>query len=354
MSYPSLTVNRKKLIHNTIHILDLCRQNGIEPHIVTKCFCAYEPMIKAMTEAGVKNFADSRTQNLKKLQGFGESKMMLRLPMVSEADEVVAYSDISLNSDYLTLRALSEAAVRKGKRHGIILMTEIGDLREGVLPEDLPNLAKKVLSLKGLRLMGIGTNLNCYGGVIPDEENMNRLVRAADDVEKLCDIRLRFISGGNSGALHLIQGTRRLPKAINHLRIGEALLLGRETSFGREIPGMYSDVFTLRTQVVECLWKPSAPTGNIGKNAFGQVPVFRDDGLIKRAIVACGRQDTICDSLSPNIGSIRFVGASSDHMILDVSGCGDGIKTGSILDFSLSYGALLAAFTSEYIEKAMV
>ncbi|MDP4108894.1 MAG: alanine/ornithine racemase family PLP-dependent enzyme, partial [Bacillota bacterium] len=191
------------------------------------------------------------------------------------------------------------------------------------------------------------------GGVIPDEENLGRLVYAARRIEDRLNVKLPYVSGGNSGSIYLLNESR-LPKGINHLRIGEAMLLGRETSFGRRISGMADDVFTLKTEVIECIVKPSVPFGKVGLNAFGQKTEVADRGLRKRAIVACGRQDTICADLVPRDGKIQFIGASSDHMILDVTDCKKEIKAGDIIEFSLTYGTLLAAFTSEYIHKEVV
>jgi predicted amino acid racemase len=353
MKYPSLQIDRKKLMHNAACVLDLCRRHGVDPHIVTKAFCAYEPMVAALAEAGVTRFADSRIQNLKKLQRYGTSHMMLRLPMISEADEVVALSDISLNSEYSTVCALSQAAQRQNKKHQILLMAELGDLREGVMLSDLPELARRVMKLPGLQLAGLGVNFNCYGGIIPDEDNLGKLTKIAHQIERTFDIKLSILSGGNSGSIYLMSESR-LPPEINHLRIGEALLLGRETSFGQRLPGMYQDVIILKTQVVECLHKPSVPTGRIGQNAFGEKLAFTDLGVVQRAIVACGRQDTVCDALIPRASGIRYIGASSDHMILDVTDSEQPVEAGGILSFSLSYGALLSAFTSEYVHKYMI
>ena len=55
--------------------------------------------------------------------------------MISEADKVVEYADISLNSELETIRALSKEALIKGRSHNIILMVDLGDLREGYYNE---------------------------------------------------------------------------------------------------------------------------------------------------------------------------------------------------------------------------
>lgn len=146
----------------------------------------------------------------------------------------------------------------------------------------------------------------------------------------------------------------RLPEGINHLRIGEAYLLGRETSYGNRVGDLYTDVFTLRAQIIECRRKPSIPEGKLGVNAFGEVPTFEDKGMMKRAILGIGRQDTSCETLTPRERNVDFLGASSDHMICDVTHYVNDLELGDTLDFSCDYGALTRAFISPYVEKRLV
>ena len=61
---------------------------------------------------------------------------MIREPMISEADDVVRYCSLSLNSEWAVLSALNAAALRQQKPHKVLLMAEIGDLREGCLRQE--------------------------------------------------------------------------------------------------------------------------------------------------------------------------------------------------------------------------
>jgi predicted amino acid racemase len=248
------------------------------------------------------------------------------------------------------LRALSSAAVTANKVHEVIIMVDLGDLREGVLPDDLESVVKEVLSMQNLFLAGIGVNLTCYGGVIPDDYNLGRLVELAKNIETKFNISLKYISGGNSSSLYkLIDKT--LPKGITNLRLGEAVVLGRETAYGEKIEKTFEDTFLLETQIIELKEKESVPTGKIGMDAFGNTPSFIDKGKMKRAIVAIGRQDVRVEGLTPVDAGVEIIGASSDHLILDVTGVSGALEVGDVIGFRVDYGALLSLMTSKYVEK---
>ena len=349
-NYPCVVVNLKKLTHNAKTILNMCDKKHIEVTSVTKVFCAQLPIVEAILEAGITRVADSRMLNLKKIKDLNCKKMLLRIPMISEVCEVVDYSDCSLNSEIDTIRELGVAAKNSNKTHNIILMVDIGDLREGVLIEDVVSIVREILKLDNIKLIGIGTNVTCYGGVIPDVENLGRLIKIKSDIEKTFSISLSVISGGNSSSLYMAMNDT-MPEEINQLRIGESIVLGRETSFGLTVPNCHEDVFILSGEIVEIKSKPTVPTGAIGMDAFGNIPHFEDKGIRKRAIIALGRQDIRVEGLIPLDTDISIFGASSDHLILDVTDSKKELKVGDVVDFKIDYGCLLAAMTSPYVEK---
>ncbi|OQB20505.1 MAG: hypothetical protein BWY11_02345 [Firmicutes bacterium ADurb.Bin182] len=350
MRYPSVTINLEKLEKNTATIVNLCKKHNISVSGVTKVFCGIPEITNAMVKGGISFIADSRIENLKKSMCFNLPKILLRLPMLSQADDAVTYSDISLNSEYVTIAALSDAARRMNQTHKIILMIDVGDLREGILPKDCLNLVEKILKLKGVELFGLGTNLNCFGGVIPSFENLSILTDLKNKIKEKFNFEITMLSGGNSGSLHLLE-SNKIPKEINNLRLGESILRGMESSYGRYLDDTFDDVFIFNAEIIELKEKPSVPAGEIGPDAFGNKPVFTDRGTIKRAIAACGRQDVNISGLRPLDNLIEILGASSDHMILDVTKSKTDYKVGDVVKFSLDYGALLSAFTSEYVLK---
>lgn len=350
MRYPAIKVNTEKLTHNTQVLVEECNKFGIDVVPVTKVYCGMPEIARASVAAGVKMLADSRIENIIKMKSLNVPKLLLRIPMLSQVGDIVEHVDISLNSEYEVIKALSEKALEKGKVHKIILMVDLGDLREGEWHKTAVEFAGRVIELKGVKLVGVGTNLTCYGAVIPSKENLSLLVSIAEEIERKYNIKLEIISGGNSSSIHLLE-KNEIPKRINQLRLGESIVLGKETAYGERIEGTYEDVFTYLAEIIELKEKPSVPVGETGVDAFGEKPVFTDRGIRKRALLATGKQDVKPDGLKPRDKDVIVLGASSDHLLIDVSDCKKEYKVGDILEFDLDYGALLAAFTSEYVEK---
>ncbi|MFR7985531.1 MAG: alanine/ornithine racemase family PLP-dependent enzyme, partial [Clostridia bacterium] len=237
--------------------------------------------------------------------------------------------------------------------HKVVLMIDLGDLREGIFYQNETEIfaaAELVLKLEHLELYGIAVNLTCYGAIIPKHDNLSLLCQWAEKIENKFGIRLQMISGGNSSSIYLIE-RGELPEKINNLRLGESFLLGNDTAYGTKLPGTTDDALILEAQIVELKEKPSLPVGEVGVDAFGQKPHYEDRGIIKRAIIAIGRQDTDPDSMEPLDKGVDILGASSDHMILDVTKSEIPYKVGDIVSFKLGYGGMLACATSPYVEK---
>lgn len=352
-SYPRVTIDLNKIQSNTETLVKKCKKNNISIMGVSKIFCGQPRIVGAMVEGGVSYIADSRIKNLKKLKDYKIPKVLLRLPMKSELKDLIDVVDISLNSEIGTIMSINRLAGEQGKTHKIILMVELGDLREGILPEDVKEVLDQIVKLKNIELVGIGVNLTCYGGVIPQEDNLGELLKISEKIKKEYSISLEILSGGNSSSLYLLD-EHRMPSGINNLRLGEAIALGRETAYGERIDGTNSDACVLQAEIIEVKEKPSIPKGEIGMDAFGNKPQFEDRGVRKRAILAVGRQDVEPDGLIPRDPNISVIGASSDHLIIDVEDSKISYKVGDILSFDLEYGALLSVMTSEYVTKDFI
>jgi ornithine racemase len=232
----------------------------------------------------------------------------------------------------------------------VIVMVDLGDLREGVWPDDLIPFVREAVALDGIALVGLGANLTCYGGVVPSEQNMGRLVAYVEAVERTFGIHLPWVSGGNSSALPLL-AAGGMPARVNHLRIGEAILLGRETLHRQPWPGTHQDAFLLHGEVIECKRKPSVSIGERVEDAFGETPGFPERGSVVRALVNVGREDVELPGLAPLDPQLRVMGASSDYLVVDATDAAGAIAVGDELVFSLGYGGLLAAMDSEYVGK---
>ncbi len=355
MSGPTVTIDSEKIKNNANSIVSLCRNHGIEVTGVTKATCGMPQVARAMLRGGVASIGESRLKNIERLRANGIHcpLMLLRIPPLSLVDEVVTSVDISLNSEFAVIKALSRAAEKRSLSHEIILMVDLGDLREGIWPEDLIPLVEKVVELPGVKIVGLGTNLTCYGGVLPSPKNMGAFIEYAEILEHKFNLKLRYLSGGNSSALPLL-AAGEMPKEINHLRIGEAILLGRETIHRQPWPGTVQDAFLLAAELIELKEKPSLPIGEIGEDAFGGKPVFEDRGKRIRGILNVGREDIDVEGIKPIDPRIIILGASSDHLLVDVTDVRPPVALGDNLKFQVNYAALLASMTSEYVEKEIV
>ncbi len=321
---------------------------------VAKGVCADTRIISTMINSGIKTIGDSRIKNLKKInKHFNVNTMLLRIPMISEADNVIKYSNYSLNSEKKVLEKLSKEAQKQQKTHKPIVMVDVGDRREGVLPENTIQFLKKVKNLPNLKITGIGSNLGCFGGILPTKKNKQILIDLVEEAEKELDLELPIISGGSTIELKMLE-QNKLPKKINQLRIGEAILLGTSVSQNREIPYLRQDAFEIEAEIIELKKKPSKPQGKTGKDAFGKKPEFQDKGKRKRAIIAIGKQDTTPKGLKPINNEIEVLGASSDHTILDIQNTEQKYETGDKIKFTPNYSALLKAFTSNYVKKQYI
>ena len=352
MTTPRLIIDVDKIEHNTRTIVGLCSQHGIEVTGVTKVTCGHPQVAQAMLRGGVSSIADSRLENIQRLirAGVDIEFMLLRLPALSRVDEVIDCVAVSMNSELAVLEALSKAAQQRGRVHEVILSVDLGDLREGIWPDDLIAFARQAARLPGIHIKGLGTNLACFAGVMPDEHNMKRLVELAAEVERVLDCRLEWISGVNSSGLELI-AAGGMPARVNHARIGEAIVLGRETTHRKPWPDTFQDAFMLEAEVLELKKKPSIPLGRRSEDAFGQRVEFEQRGEVLRALLNVGREDIAVEGLTPHDPGAVILGASSGYLVVDVSAAAGRIHVGDSLAFSLNYAALLAAMTSAYVTK---
>jgi len=353
--HPYLTIDLDKIEHNARVIVGLCARHGIQVTGVTKATAGHPDVARALLRGGVTSIGESRLENITRLKeaGVGAVEMLVRLPPLSGVDAVVDLVDVSLASELVVLERLGAAAVRRGRGHEVLLMVELGDLREGICPGDVLPFVREALRLPGIRIKGLGTNLACFGAVMPSEHNMLQLVALAEEVEATCGLSLDWISGANSSGLELI-ASGRMPARVNHARIGEGILLGRETTHRRPWPGTFQDAFLLHAEVLEVKTKPSLPVGGRCEDAFGRLPVFEDRGPVLRALLNVGREDVDVDGLTPLGAGVRVLGGSSGYLVLDVTRAAGAARVGDEVTFALNYSALLRAMASEYVKKIAV
>lgn len=357
--YPVLEIFPERVEHNARIISDLLHRKRLSLAGVVKGCNAVGEVVQAMAAGGVDMIGDSRIQRFAELKALVPDLplLLLRLPAKDEVPEVVRSADISLNSHLQTVALLNDEARRQRRTHRVILMVELGDIREGVYPAlDVIEMAEQVESMRHIELAGIGTNLSCLGSVVPDEANMGRLAQLAGEVQQRIGRPLEFVSGGATSSLPLLlDGT--MPTGVNHLRIGESILLGREIGdyWAHPIEGLHHDAFVLKAQVIELRRKPSAPTGRLNVDAFGKTPVFVDRGERLRAILAVGKADFVYpEYLIPRDPGIEVIAASSDHLTLDVQDAEREIVLGDVLEFTLFYGSMVHLSGSPLVEQRVL
>ncbi len=352
MTAPRLEIDLGKIHHNARTLVERLAARGVSVTGVTKAFLGSPEIARAMLRAGVSRLGDSRIENIETMRRAGVSAPMtlIRSPMPSQVSRVVAHADSSFNTELDVIAMLASAARDAGTTHGVVLMVELGDLREGIMPGDLEAVVRRTLGFANIALEGIGTNLACRSGVAPDARNMAELSALVESIEGTFGRRLDVVSGGASANLGWALGGADCGR-INDLRLGESILLGREPLQRRPIDGLFTDAVTLVAEVIEAKIKPTRPWGEIAQAAFGMPSPANDRGPISQAILAIGHQDTDPDGLSPPPG-IDIIGASSDHLVIDSGGCTTHV--GDEITFQLTYGALLRAMTSPFVGSVLL
>ena len=343
---PTLIVDHNNLRYNMRTVVGWCKEAGIDVAGVTKATTGMATAALDYEECGAKWIASSRLEQLERAKAAGVKLplLMIRVPMISELEDMVRVCDYSLQSSLDTLKALETEALKQDRTHNVILMADLGDLREGFFEkEELVDVAEYVEN-----------NLGCVGSVKPTEEKMLMLCDWAAAVEEAIGRPLEIVSGGaTSSLIPLFDGV--MPKKINMLRIGALVFCGPmedlRTCYGREEADVLSDeVFILEAEVIETNTKPTHPIGELGVDAFGQKPHYVDRGRRRRAILAIGRADygDIGD-LVPQLEGAEVVMASGDHTIVDIEDCKEFIRVGDIMRFKLRYSAILRLTASENV-----
>lgn len=350
-----VTLYRDKLHHN-FHYLDrLFKENGIKWGITTKLLCGHEEYLKEVIDLGIREMHDSRISNLQAIKEIdpGTMTVYIKPPPLDIIPDVVRYADVSLNTELATLQALSLEAVRQQRIHKVVIMIEMGDLREGVMREDLLEFYGSVFDLPGIEVIGLGTNLSCLHGVLPNSDKLIQLALYKQIIELRFNRSIPLISGGTSVTIPLLLNGE-MPAGVNHFRVGEALFFGKNLFTGETIEGMHDGVLELSATIVELSEKPMVPMGELGVNSQGKVSQVREEDMGRmawRAILDIGYLDVQPEFLIPSDPEIEIVDASSDMLVLNLGSHPGQYKVGDTIRFRLHYTGALRLMNSDYIEK---
>jgi len=335
MSYPCIKINLTKVKKNIKLINDRCVQSGISVVGVSKCVLGDEKIAEAFKSKGIDIIGDSRLDNLKKLkEKFGPKQklLLLRTPMISEIEEMVGFCYASMNTQEKTVSKISQICSNRNMTHNIMIMVETDDRREGLLAREVLSFAGYVISdCPAVNIWGIGTNARCISKRKPSEASIGILLKLKAQIENKFSIQIPIVSGGNSSVMSLIE-SGKMPVGINQVRIGEAILLGHETSDYRPIDGACRDAFTLDAEIIE---------------------VKRKNGKIYKIIAGLGLQDVSFKDLQLLSGGLKFADQSSDHTVLSV-GSDLIFEVGDIISFQPNYFGLLSCMTSPFVKKIYI
>lgn len=353
-----LKLYKDKLRENYIFLDTLFKERNIQWGVVTKLLCGNTIYLKELIELGIMEMHDSRVSNLKKIKKLNPEiqTVYIKPPSKLNIEKIVKYADVSFNTEIYTIKLLSEEAQRQNKTHKIIIMIEMGDLREGVLGEELMSFYEQVFSLPNIEIRGIGTNLNCLSGVMPTQDKLIQLSLYKQLIEAKFNVKIPWVSGGTSVAVPLMLKNAR-PMAVNHFRVGEALFFGKDLFTGETMTGMHNDVFKLYAEIIEITEKPNNPTGELGENVAGHTyEVSEHTDLSEtslRAILDFGLLDMQPQYLAPTDDSISIIDSSSDMTVIDISDTKNKYKVGDLVSFNLQYMGALYLLNSDYIEKVV-
>ncbi len=354
-----ITIDLEALGHNLRAVNEWVTGHGATLTVVTKALCGHEESIRGLQQLGVTSMSDSRLDNLEVVARVAPDieTWYLRPPHSSALDDVVRLSDVSLNSELQIVKELDKEARSQGKVHRVVVMIELGDLREGILPGKLLQTYREIFNLPNIEVLGIGANLGCLGGIVPSVDQLMQLALYRELLELKFERKLPLISAGSSSALPLLlEG--RLPKQVNHFRVGDSIFLGTDLIYGGTLKGLRDDVVRLDAEVVEIKEKGMVPLGETADVAPFQ-PLETDEEPEPgqrgyRAIVTVGQVDSDVGGLTPVDPSLQIVGASSDLTVVNVGEERSGVGVGDTISFSVSYSALVRLMSNPYTEKCVV
>ncbi len=350
-----ITLDTEKLKINYDYLDALFSKNNIEWAIVSKLLCGNKEYLAELIKLGTKQLCDSRLSNLKAIKSIAPEveTIYIKPPPKRLVQSVVKYADVSLNTEINTIELLSKAAKEQGKVHKVIIMIEMGELREGVLREDLIAFYDHIFELPNIDVIGLGTNLTCMYGVLPSHDKLIQLCLYEQLIEAKFQRELHYVSGGSSVTIPLIF-QNLLPKGINHFRVGETLFLGTDVYNNTTFKKMRNDVFQLHAEIIELIEKPVVPMGELGQNLQGEQLEFSEKDQNEtsfRAIIDLGLLDIDESHIRLKNSDLKIVGASSDMLVIDLGENKRNYSVGDMLEFEMDYMGILRIMNSKYIEK---
>ncbi|MDD2229153.1 MAG: alanine racemase [Candidatus Cloacimonetes bacterium] len=352
-----------KIIENIDILSDFMESNGKEWSLVVKVLGNNTTVLrKILTHPAVKrphSIAVSQWSILKTIKEIDPTlrTMFIKPPSIKNADNIVRYADVSFNSSLLAIKALNEAAKKQDKIHEIIVMIEMGELREGIQREGLIPFYQNAFNLPNIKVIGLGTNLGCMMGIRPTYDKLIQLVLYKQLIEAKFKQDLELVSGASSITLPLLQ-KNTIPSGVNHFRIGEAVFLGTTPLNNKSLLNLHTSAFTFEASIVELYRKATQPDGIIVDSAVGgsdhNLASNEENSTTCKAVLDFGVLDVDADYLIPEDPSIHLVGNSSDLTVYDLGENRNNYDTGDVIRFNLKYLALAKLMHSQFVEIEIV
>ncbi|MDD2563809.1 MAG: alanine racemase [Salinivirgaceae bacterium] len=360
-----LRINTNKIIGNITKINRILQKHDIQWSLVAKILAGNKEVLrKILSHPEIKklhSIADSRLTGLRAIKSIDPeiTTMYAKPPAMDSIKSVVTYADISLNSSFKTIEALDKEAGRQGKTHRVIIMIELGELREGIIREHVLTFYKKVFDLKNVVIEGIGANLGCMYGIQPTYDKLLQLSLYKQLIEAKFDTSFSLISGGSSITLPLV-GKPSMPKNLNHLRIGEAAFLGTTPIDNEKFRTLATDAFEYRANIIELELKETSPDGVLTEGNIGHTVENNEQQDYQhsyRAILDFGLLDVDIQELKAKDPEIKFAGTTSDMSVYDLGPALKNksckYKVGDKVIFVPSYMAIARLMSSKFIDKSV-
>ncbi|PNX53191.1 MAG: hypothetical protein BV458_05800 [Thermoplasmata archaeon M9B2D] len=358
----TLKIFTKNIINNIIKMNELCNKYNKEWTLVTKVLSGHQPLLQKILQPDVlqetHSIGDSRISSLKIIKNINPklTTMYLKPPSAINIKNIITYADISLNTELSTIQKLNNEAKNQKKTHKVIIMIEMGELREGVVREKFLEFYSKIFDLSNIEIIGIGTNLGCMYGVEPTFDKLIQLCLYKQLIEVKFKKDLHLVSGGSSITLPLI-GKGKVPRGINHLRIGQAIFLGTSPLTNKKFSNLSTNTFEFDAHIVEFKQKEITPDGIIGEGNVGHATLHSPLGegyKEYKAVLDFGVVDVDIHNIKPKDTEAQFVGTTSELTVYSLGGTPKKYQTGTTLRFSPDYMAVARLMNSKYIEKEIV
>ncbi|MBF7016505.1 alanine racemase [Staphylococcus durrellii] len=330
-----LQINLSKIQYNAKVLLSTLAEHDINFTPVIKCVAGDKRIIEVLKHIGLTHFAEARIDNINKSIDEDVSFTMIRTVNKSELEDVVLKSKMSIQTEITTIRQINEIAKKHHKKHQILLMIDWKDAREGILTYDVIDYIQEILTMHNICLSGLAFNFMCFNAIPPNDNDVEMINQFVASIENEAGFHFKIISGGNSSMLP--QMFYNNLGMINDLRIGETLFRGTDTTTDKPIATLFQDAITMEAEIVEI--KPRLDIAT-GKNYL-------------QAILDIGYLDTYADELVPLNNNIQVLGATSDHVMVDLQNC-DHYQVGDTINFALGYRALAQSMYADNIPKKYV